>query len=442
MAAVALLLLVLLALALRQNIIVILLGSAAYVHLVWGDGFLEYLAEDLWISLDNALLLAIPMFLLAGNVMTRGSIAQRLIDLAVSVTKPLPGGLAVASILSCAIFAAICGSSPVTLLAVGTIMYPALLNNGYPKRFALGALTSGGTLGIIIPPSIPLILYGIVTETSITDLFLAGILPGILIALVLSFYAFWVNRHIPASDFSLTEFTTALKGGPGTALQGSRDFSLTEFTTALKRGAWSALLPVILLGGIYSGYFSPTEAAAVALVYAIFVEVVIHRELGLADFFHTAVDTAKLLGMLFPIVAVALSIKTILTIEGVPDQLAIWVTSITENKIAFLIAVNLLLLVIGCLFDVISAILILAPLLLVPAVNFGINPVHFGIIMVINLEIGFLTPPLGLNLIVAMTAFRENFLEISRAVLPFVGLILAVLLLVTFAPWTALVFVE
>ena len=419
MAAVALLLLVLLALALRQNIIVILLGSAAYVHLVWGDGFLEYLAEDLWISLDNALLLAIPMFLLAGNVMTRGSIAQRLIDLAVSVTKPLPGGLAVASILSCAIFAAICGSSPVTLLAVGTIMYPALLNNGYPKRFALGALTSGGTLGIIIPPSIPLILYGIVTETSITDLFLAGILPGILIALVLSFYAFWVNRYIPASDFNLS-----------------------EFTTALKRGAWSALLPVILLGGIYSGYFSPTEAAAVALVYAIFVEVVIHRELGLADFFHTAVDTAKLLGMLFPIVAVALSIKTILTIEGVPDQLAIWVTSITENKIAFLIAVNLLLLVIGCLFDVISAILILAPLLLVPAVNFGINPVHFGIIMVINLEIGFLTPPLGLNLIVAMTAFRENFLEISRAVLPFVGLILAVLLLVTFAPWTALVFVE
>ena len=226
MAAISLLLLVLLALALRQNFIVVLLGSAAYVHLVWGDGYLEYLAEDIWISLDNSLLLAIPMFLLAGNVMTRGSIAQRLIDLAVSVTKPLPGGLAVASILSCAIFAAICGSSPVTLLAVGTIMYPALLRNGYPKRFALGALTSGGTLGIIIPPSIPLILYGIVTETSIADLFLAGIIPGIMIAFVLSFYAFWANRSIPAGAFSVN-----------------------EFTTALKRGTWSALLPVILLGG-------------------------------------------------------------------------------------------------------------------------------------------------------------------------------------------------
>ncbi|MEX0284504.1 MAG: TRAP transporter large permease [Paracoccaceae bacterium] len=419
MAAIALLGLILLALALRQNIIVILLGSAAYVHLVWGDGYLEYLAEDVWISLDNSLLLAIPMFLLAGSVMTRGSIARRLVDLAVSVTRPLPGGLAVATILSCAVFAAISGSSPVTLLAVGTILYPALLQNGYSKRFALGALTSGGTLGIIIPPSIPLILYGIVTETSIADLFIAGIIPGILIATVLAGYSFWVNRTMPAQQFDLS-----------------------EFTTALRKGGWSALLPVILLGGIYSGYFSPTEAAAVALVYALFVEIVIHRELRPIDFYFTAVETAKLLGMLFPIVAVALSIKTILTIEEIPDDLALWITSVTDNKIAFLLAINMLLLLVGCLFDVISAILILAPLLLIPALAYGIDPVHFGIIMVINLEIGFLTPPLGLNLIVAMTAFRESFLEISRAVLPFIALIILVLLLVTFVPGTALLFLN
>ncbi len=415
MAAVFLLLIVLLALALRQNVIVILLGAAAYVHLVWGDGRLEYLAEDLWISLDNSLLLAVPMFLLAGNVMTRGSIAQRLIDLAVSLTKPLPGGLAVATILSCAVFAAISGSSPVTLLAVGTIMFPALIENGYPKRFALGALTSGGTLGIIIPPSIPLILYGIVTETSIADLFIAGIIPGLMIAAALAGYSLWINRNMPASRFDPR-----------------------EFTTALARGGWSALLPVILLGGIYSGYFSVTEAAAVALIYALFVEICIHRELRLVDFYHTAVDTAKLLGMLFPIVAVALSIKTILTIEEIPDQLALWISSITDSRIAFLIAINLLLLLVGCLFDAISAILILAPILLVPAVAYGIDPIHFGIIMAINLEIGFLTPPLGLNLIVAMTAFRERFLDICRAVLPFVAVILAVLLVVTFTPATAL----
>jgi C4-dicarboxylate transporter, DctM subunit len=402
-------------LALRQNIIVILLGAAAYVHLVWGDGKLEYLAEDVWISLDNSLLLAIPMFLLAGSVMTRGSIARRLIDLAISITKPLPGGLAVATILSCAIFAAISGSSPVTLLAVGTILYPALLEHGYPKRFALGALTSGGTLGIIIPPSIPLILFGIVTETSIADLFIGGIIPGIMIAVVLAGYSYWVNRNMPAQRFSRQ-----------------------EFTTALMRGGWSAMLPVILLGGIYSGYFSPTESAAVALVYALFVEIIIHRELKPVDFFHTAVETAKLLGMLFPIVAVALSLKTILTIEEIPDQLALWVTAVTDSKITFLLAVNVLLLIVGCLFDVISAILILAPLLLIPATAYGIDPVHLGVIMVINLEIGFLTPPLGLNLIVAMTAFRESFVEICLAVLPFIALIFGILLIVTFLPVTAL----
>lgn len=419
MAALVLLALILGALALRQNVIVILLGSAAYVHLVWGDGHLEYLAEDIWISLDNSLLLAIPMFLLAGSVMTRGSIAQRLIDLAVAVTRPLPGGLAVATILSCAIFAAISGSSPVTLLAVGTIMYPALLKEGYDKRFALGALTSGGTLGIIIPPSIPLILYGIVTETSIADLFLAGIVPGIMIATVLAAYSLWVNRHMPAQ---------------------SLDFK--ELRRAVLRGGWSAMLPVILLGGIYSGYFSATEAAAVALVYALFVEVFIHRELRLLDFYGTAVETAKLLGMLFPIVAVALSIKTILTIEEIPDALALFITQATSNPIMFLLAVNVLLLIVGCLFDIISAILILAPLLLAPALAYGIDPVHFGVIMVINLEIGFLTPPLGLNIIVAMTAFKENFLTICRAVLPFIALILAVLMVVTYVPATALVFVR
>ena len=417
MAAILLFLLVLVALALRQNVIVILLGAAAYIHLVWGDGQLEFLAEDIWISLDNSLLLAIPMFLLAGSIMTRGSIARRLIDLAISLTRPIPGGLAVATILSCAIFAAISGSSPVTLLAVGTILYPALLQHGYPKRFALGALTSGGTLGIVIPPSIPLILYGIVTETSIADLFIAGIIPGLMIAVVLAFYSYWVNRKMPAEPFDLD-----------------------EVLTALARGGWSAMLPVILLGGIYSGFFSPTEAAAVALVYALVVEIFIHRELKPIDFYHTAIETAKLLGMLFPIVAVALSLKTILTIEEVPDQLANWVTMVTDNKIAFLLAVNILLLVVGFLFDVISAILILAPLLLVPAVAFGVDPIHFGVIMVINLEIGFLTPPMGLNLIVAMTAFREKFLDICYAVLPFIALIFGVLMIVTFWPTSALLF--
>lgn len=404
-------LLIVLLVALRQNVIVILLAAAGYVHMVWGEGRLTYLAEDLWISLDNGILLAIPMFLLAGSIMTRGAIARRLIGIATAATSGLPGGLAVAAIVSCAIFSAISGSSPVTMLAVGGIMYPALLAAGYSKKFSLGALTSGGTLGIVIPPSIPLILYGIVTENSIADLFVAGVIPGLLIALVLAIYSYWVNRWMPAQSFSWMRLLDAMRGG-----------------------LWALFLPIVLLGGIYSGYFSATESAAVSLVYALIVETCIHRELKLRDFYGIAVETATLLGMLFPIVAVALSIKTILTIEQVPDQLALWISDVTSSKLGFLLALNAVLLLVGCVFDAMSAILILAPLLIVPAMAFGIDPIHLGIIMVINLEIGFLTPPVGLNLIVAMTAFKERFLLICQAVLPFIGMILAVLMLITFVP--------
>lgn len=402
-------------LVLRQSAIVILLFGTAFVHLVWGDGHLEYLVEDMWISLDNDLMLAIPMFLIAGNIMTRGSIARRLIRITTLLTDPLPGGLGVAAILSCALFAAISGSSPVTLLAVGAILYPALIENGYSKRFALGAITSGGTLGIIIPPSIPLIVYGLVTEQSIADLFIAGIGPGILLTIALAGYALWVNRKRPA-----------------------RPFQRREFLRALRDGIWALLLPVVLLGGIYSGYFSPTEAAAVGLAYGLLVEMFIHRELTLADFHRTIIDAAKMLGMLFPIIAVALSLKSVLTIERIPQEIAVWVTSMTDSPIAFLLAVNLLLLVVGCFLDVVSAIVILAPLLLAPALAYGINPIHLGIIMVVNLEIGFLTPPIGLNLFVAMSVFREPLKEICLAVMPFILIIIAVLMLIVFIPQISL----
>ena len=416
--AVGLVIVVLALLALRQNIIVILLCFAAYIHLVWGQGQISYLVEDIWISLDNEVLLAIPMFIIAGAVMTRGSIAERLIAIIRAFTEWLPGGLGLAAIVSCAVFAAISGSSPVTLLAVGSVLYPILLEAGYGKRFALGSLTSAGTLGIIIPPSIPLILYGIVTETNIADLFMAGVGPGLLLTAALGGYGLWVNRHL-----------TPVR------------FQATAAVAAVKRGIWAMLLPVILLGGIYSGYFSPTEAAAVALGYALVVEFFIHRELGLGDLHGIVISTVRLLGTLLPILAVALSIKSLLAIEGIPQAFAAWVSASVGSKVAFLIAVNLTLFAVGCLIDVISAILLLGPIFFAAAESYGINPVHFGIIMVLNLEIGFLTPPVGLNLIVAMTAFREKFLEICIAVIPFVAIMFAVLMLITFVPEIPLAFV-
>jgi C4-dicarboxylate transporter DctM subunit len=404
-------LLVLFLLGFRQPIVLVLIALTVYVHLAWGDGELTYLIDDMWTALSHEALLAIPMFILAGSLMARGSIAERLIHIIRAGTIWMPGGLAVAAILSCAIFAAISGASAVTLLAVGAVMYPALLKDGYSQTFSLGALAAGGTLGILIPPSIPMIFYAIVVEKSIVDMFFAGLLPGLLLAGVMSLYVLIVNRHIPAQRFDPN-----------------------SFLSALRRGFSALMLPVVLLGGIYSGYFSATEAAAVAVGYALFVETVIHRELSLRDFGHVAKETATLLGTLFPIVAVAISLNLFLTAERVPQELATLVAANVESRVAFLLMVNLLLLIVGCFVDTMSAIVILAPLLLPMAEAFGIDPIHFGIIMVINLEIGLLTPPLGLNLIVAMAALKVEFGTVVRGTLPFIALMIAVLLTITFVP--------
>lgn len=398
-------------LALRVNLFILLLTVGGFIHLVWGDAELIYVVEDMWIALDKEVLLSIPLFLICGAVMGRGAIAARLIDIMTALTAPLPGGMAIATVMTCAVFAAISGSSAVTLIAVGSIAYPALLAQGYSKKFSLGALASGGTLGVIIPPSIPMILYGIATETSIIDLFTAGILPGLLLMSLLAGYSFVVNRHLPRQTFSFDRLLTALKSG-----------------------IWSMLMPVILLGGIYSGYFSPTESAAVALGYAVLIELIVHRELRLNDLREIATDTTIMMGTIFPVLAVALSVNLLLTAHQAPAYLADWIGGFITSKVTFLLAVNVLLLIVGCVMDMVSAILILAPLLLALGRVYGIDPVHLGIIMTVNLEIGLLTPPVGINLIVAMTAFREKFSLITRGVLPFIALMLVGLLIVSFVP--------
>ncbi len=411
--------LVFLLLLLRQPLLVLLLGIVAYLRITWGQGDLTYIIDDLWRGIDKEVILSVPMFILCGAVMTRGSIAERLIRIMVAFSGPLPGGLAVATILSCAVFAAISGSSIVTMLAVGSVMYPALLKNGYSNTFSLGAICAGGTLGIIIPPSIPMILYGIVTETSITDLFISGIGPGILLTLVLSGYALVVNRKMKTAKWDLR-----------------------EIADALRRGIWAAAMPVILLGGIYTGYFTATEAAAVALAYALLVEVFIHRELRLRDFYGVVLETSKLGGSLFPVLACALAFNLLLTEERVPNMLVAWMLETIDSPIAFMVGVNVLLLAVGCLMDTSSAILVLAPLLAPLADAYGYDKTVFGIIMILNLEIGYLTPPVGLNLIVAMTAFKQPFGTLVRAALPFIGLMLVCLVLVIWQPWIAMYLVN
>ena len=396
---------------LRQPLLLLLAAGTAFVHVVLARGEVEYMIQDIWSALDREILLSIPMFLLAGAVMTRGTIARRLVRIMVALTAPIPGGLGVATVLSCAVFAAISGSSIVTMLAVGTVMFPALLAGGYPRAFSIGLIGAGGTLGIIIPPSIPMILFGIMTETSITQLFIAGVLPGLLLASLLGLYAWWRHRGL-----------------------GRGRWDGREILRALRDGLPALALPVLLLGGIYSGHFTPTEAAVTALVYALVVEGLVYREVGVKDFYRMVGDTVVTLGTLLPLVAFATSLSVILDYERVPQDLVAWVHTWIDDRASFLVAANLLLLVAGAFMEVGSAIVILAPLLMPMAKVYGVDPVHFGIVMTVSLEIGYITPPVGLNLFVAMAAFKAGFAEVCRAALPFVLVMLVGLAIVSAVP--------
>lgn len=400
--------LILALLFLRQPVVLLLAVATAFTHAYFAkNSSVEYLIQDMWFTVDREVLLAIPMFVLAGALMTRGSIAQRLIDVMVAFTAPIPGGLAIAAVLACAVFAAISGSSIVTMLAIGTIMYPGLLKAGYGRSFSIGIICSAGTLGIMIPPSIPMILFGLATETSISHLFIGGIGPGLALTLLFSIYCWFANRH-----------------------RETQRLDATVVATALRRGTLAMFLPVLLLGGIYTGYFSPTESAAVSLAYAFVVELFVHRELKLADYGKVLLDTVKMLGTLLPLIAIANSLNTILDYEGIAKSWVLFVQTNVSSPVTVMAGINLLLLFVGCLMDAGSAILIFAPLLTPIATGAGFDPIHFGIIMTANLEIGYLTPPVGLNLIVAMAAFRENFAFICRAVLPFIAIMLCWLVVV------------
>ena len=407
------------ALFFRQNIILILAICAAFVHVHYAtNSSIEFLIQDIWFAIDREVLLSIPMFILAGAVMTRGAIALRLIRVMMVLTAPIPGGLAVAAVLSCAVFAAISGSSIVTMLAIGSVMYPALTAGGYSKSFAIGVICSGGTLGIIIPPSIPMILFGIMTEVSVAKMFMGGIGPGLLLTLFFVIYSYWLHRRMPSTPWRLA-----------------------EIGTALWQGGFALMMPVILLGGIYSGIFTATESAVIALVYSLLVELFIHRELKAKDYFQTGLETAKLLGTLLPLIAIAGSLNTILDYEGVPKALLAAVTGNVSDPFILLVSMNILLLIVGCIMDIGSAILVLAPLLTPIAVSIGMDKVHFGVMMIANLEIGYLTPPVGLNLFVAMAAFKEPFSLIVRAVIPFIIIMLFWLVIVAAWPGLTLFFV-
>jgi C4-dicarboxylate transporter DctM subunit len=412
MTTLGLLLLIAVLVVLRQSIVLIVAMAVAYVHaFMTSKPNVEFLIQDVWFAIDREVLLSIPLFVFAGLIMARGTIASRLVDIMRALTCAIPGGLGIATVLALTVFSAVCGASSITMLAIGTLMYPALLNAGYSKNYALGLLCAGGTLGVIIPPSLLLILYGIATEVSITDLFIAGWGPGLLLSGSLIVYTLVTNWRRPTSPFHAA-----------------------DVLRALGKGIWALLMPVILLGGIYSGYFTVTESAAVAVIYSLLVELFIHRELKAKDLIGVTLETVKLLGMLMPLLAFAGSLNTILDLQGVPQALVQAMQSWATSPITLLVIVNLVLLVAGALMDESSAILILAPLLAPLGQAYGFDPRHFGIIVTVNLQIGYVAPPVALNLIVAMAAFKEPFGLIVRSVMPFIAIMLAVLVVVCAVP--------
>ena len=404
----------LLFLALRIPV-AISLGLASVLTLsLFGDQTLLSLAQRFSHATEVYPLLAVPFFILAGTFLTSGGVARRLIAFATAITGWVRGGLAMGSVLACMLFAAISGSSPATVVAVGSITIAGMVGAGYSREYATGVVTNAGTLGILIPPSIVMVVYGAITETSVGALFIAGVIPGLLLtfAMMAAIYVLARRDHLPR--------------------RGS-----TSWREVLKTGRdafWGLLLIAIVLGGIYGGVFTPTEAAAVSAVYAMIIAVFVYRDIGPRQIPDVLIRSARITTMLMFIVANAYLFAFVLTTEQIPQGISEAVLAAELPPWAFLLLINLILLIAGNLMDPTSVVLILAPIIFPLAIELGIDPVHLGIIMVVNMEIGMVTPPVGLNLFVASGVAGLPLTSVIRASLPWLMLLLAFLVIVTYIP--------
>ncbi len=376
------------------------------------------LAIKLFETSEHYTLLAIPFFLLSGAFMTTGGVAQRLIDFANACVGHIRGGLAISAVLACMLFAALSGSSPATVAAVGSIAIAGMVRSGYPQAFGAGIVCNAGTLGILIPPSIVMVVYAAATEQSVGKLFMAGVVPGLLLGLALM-----VAIYIVARKMNLPAMPRATLG---------------EFLTAARKAIWGLLLMVIILGGIYSGMFTPTEAAAVAAVYAGFVALFVYKDMTVRECPKVLLESGKLTIMLMFIIANAMLFAHVLTTEQIPQQITAWVVEMSLQPWQFLLVVNIVLLIAGAFMEPSAIILILAPILFPIAVQLGIDPIHLGIIMVVNMEIGLITPPVGLNLFVTSAVTGMKLTEVIKAAWPWLMLLLSFLMIITYVPAVSL----
>jgi C4-dicarboxylate transporter, DctM subunit len=358
-------------------------------------------------------LTAIPLFTFAGYVLSESNAPKRLVRLTGAMLGWMPGGLAIVCLAACAFFTAFTGASGVTIIALGAILYPALKYDGYPEKFNLGLVTSAGSLGLLFAPSLPLILYGVISKVPIDNLFLAGIVPGMVMLVMLSGYSLWVNRsnRRPLSSFSWQ-----------------------ELGAALRESIWELPLPVVVLGGIYSGFFAVSEAAAVTALYVLIVEVFILREIKISDMPRIMRASMMLVGGILLILAVSLASTNYMIGAGIPQKLLEFVASLVSSQTSFLILLLIFLLILGAILDIFSAIVLVVPLILPIAAGYGVNPVHLGIVFLAAMQLGYLTPPVGLNLFIASYRFEKPIMQVYSATFPFLIILLMSVLIITFWP--------
>lgn len=391
------------------------LASSSFVALALGSNTpLIVVVQRLFTAVDSFPLLAVPLFMVAGNLMETGGISRRLIDFCKAILGGLPGGLAMAGVLTCMFFAAISGSGPATVAAIGGILIPEMEKAGYDKAFSAAVLAVSGAIGVIIPPSIPMVNFGVVGSVSISTLFAAGFGPGILVGLALMIVC----------------YVTAKKNKYG--IDPNYKFSIKIIMKKFVEAFWALLMPIIILGGIYGGIFTPTEAAAVAVIYGFFIGLCVYREMDIKKIPMLFMNAGKSTAMVMMIISTAAGFGWILTSERIPDVIAAAMLSVTSNKILILLLINIMLLIVGCLMETTAAIIILTPIFLPIVTQLGVNAVHFGIIMVVNLAIGMSTPPLGVNLFVACGIAKISIEEITKAVIWLLVANIIALLLITY----------
>ena len=394
------------------------IGLAAVLGIQASNAHMLISVKEMFNAINKFPLAAIPFFILAGNLMETGGISRRLVEFAKSIVGGVQGGLPMTCVLTCMIFAAVSGSSVATTFAIGAILIPALLKHGYPRPYATALQATSAELGVIIPPSIPMILYGVSAEVSIGELFIAGVGPGILIggALMLFVWA-WCKWK----GWGKNDGDGRLRVGP-----------------AFLQAGWALLMPVIILGGIYGGIFTPTEASAVAVFYALLVGMLIYREIGIRDLYTVLRKSVISSAVIMFIIANAGLFAFLITRAGVPEAIGRWLEAVLQNPAMFLLGVNAALFVIGMFIETSAAIIVLAPILAPVAMHFGVDPVHFGMVMVVNLALGMITPPFGVNLFAACTVARISLDRIVTQLIPFVLVIVACLLVITYVPWISL----